>query len=98
MSHKPRGIAFSFVLSSLLASGVAAEGIGGLSQAIDTPRAASGVADDFAILFDFREDYRALSLGLQPSDWLEIGISFPTYDDDAGSSSGNELSFGLRLL
>ncbi len=98
MSLKPHGIAFSFVLSSLLASGVAAEGIGGLSQAIDTPRAASGVADDFAILFDFREDYRALSLGLQPSDWLEIGISFPTYDDDAGSSSGNELSFGLRLL
>lgn len=98
MSHKPHGIALSLVLSSLLAAGAAAEGIGGLSQAIDTPRAASGVADSFVIHFDFRDDYRALSFGLQPSDWLEIGISFPTYDDDAGSSSGNELSFGLRLL
>ena len=98
MTLKPQGIAFSFVLSSLLATGAAAEGIGGLSQAIDTPRAASGIADDFAILFDFREDYRALSFGLQPSAWLEIGIGFPTYDDDAGSTSGNELSFGLRLL
>ncbi|WP_342071635.1 YjbH domain-containing protein [Yoonia algicola] len=98
MTYKPNAIAVSFVLSALLASGAAAEGIGGLSQAIDTPRAASGIADDFAFTFDFREDYRALSLGIQPSDWLEIGISFPTYDDDAGSSSGNELSFGLRLL
>ncbi|KQI71333.1 hypothetical protein AN191_13720 [Loktanella sp. 5RATIMAR09] len=98
MRQKPHGIALCFVLSSLFVASAAAEGIGGLSQAIDTPRAASGVADDFAIQFDFREDYRALSLGLQPSDWLEVGISFPTYDDDTGSSSGNELSFGVRLL
>lgn len=64
MSHKPHGIALSLVLSSLLAAGAAAEGIGGLSQAIDTPRAASGVADSFVIHFDFRDDYRALSFGL----------------------------------
>lgn len=81
-----------------MASGVFAEGIGGLSQAIDTPRAVSGVADDLTIIFDYRADYRALSFGLQPSDRFEVGISFPTYDEGSASSSGNELSFGLRFL
>ena len=75
-----------------------AEGIGGLSQAIDTPRAASDGPDNLAISFDYREDYRALSFGFQASDRLEVGITFPTYDDGSGSSSGNELSFGLRLI
>lgn len=81
-----------------MASGVFAEGIGGLSQAIDTPRAASGVADDLTIIFDYRADYRALSFGLQPSDRFEVGISFPTYDEGSASSSGNEVSFALRFL
>lgn len=81
-----------------MASGVFAQGIGGLSQAIDTPRAVSGVADDLTIIFDYRADYRALSFGLQPSDRFEVGISFPTYDEGSASSSGNELSFGLRFL
>lgn len=75
-----------------------AEGIGGLSQAIDTPRAANGEADAFSIAFDFREDYRALAFTFQPSDRFEVGVSFPTYDSGSGSSSGNELSFGLRVL
>lgn len=98
MKNKAQGFSHAFLLSIGLASGVAAEGIGGLSQAIDTPRAASGAADDLAIIFDYRENYRALSFGLQPSDRFEIGISFPTYDEGSGSSSGNEISFGLRLL
>lgn len=75
-----------------------AEGIGGLSQAIDTPRASSNLADNLAFNFDFREDYRALSFGFQASDRFEIGISFPTYDEGNSSASGNELSFGLRFL
>lgn len=98
MKNKTHGIALTVLLSTGLASGLMAEGIGGLSQAIDTPRAASGIADDLTVVLDYRADYRALSFGLQPSDWLEIGISFPTYDEGGGSSSGNELSFGLRLL
>lgn len=97
MTRPTFGMALTALLSTSVATGVMAEGIGGLSQAVDTPRAASGIADDLTIHLDFREDYRALSFGLQPSDWLEIGISFPTYDEGGGSSSGNELSFGLRL-
>lgn len=79
-------------------SAALAEGLGGLSQAVDTPRPASGIAEELTVIFDYREDYRALSFGFQPSDRLEIGISFPAYDTGTGSSSGNELSFGLRLL
>ena len=75
-----------------------AEGVGGLGQAIDTPRAANGFADDLSIVLDYREDYRALAFTFQPSDRFEIGVSFPTYDEGSGSSSGNELSFGLRFL
>ena len=85
-------------MTTSLATGVVAEGIGGLSQAIDTPRAASGNADDFMTVFDYRKDYRAISFGFQPSDRFEVGLSFPSYDEGGGSSSGNELSFGLRLL
>lgn len=98
MTRRIQGIALTFLLSANMASGVFAEGIGGLSQAIDTPRAVSGVADDLTIIFDYRADYRALSFGLQPSDRFEVGISFPTYDEGSASSSGNELSFGLRFL
>ncbi|MFO8126199.1 YjbH domain-containing protein [Yoonia sp.] len=98
MTRRIQGIALTFLLSANMASGVFAEGIGGLSQAIDTPRAVSGVADDLTITFDYRADYRALSFGLQPSDRFEVGISFPTYDEGSASSSGNELSFGLRFL
>ncbi|MEL6639803.1 MAG: YjbH domain-containing protein, partial [Pseudomonadota bacterium] len=100
MKKTAQGIAYLALLTTSLSSGVLAEGIGGLSQAIDTPRAASGVADDLTILFDYREDYRALSFGFQPSDRVEVGVSFPTYDDEdgSGSSSGNELSLGLRFL
>ncbi|MEJ8561277.1 YjbH domain-containing protein [Yoonia sp. GPGPB17] len=98
MKRTAQGIAYTALLTSSLASGLAAEGIGGLSQAVDTPRATSGVADDLTIIFDYRKDYRALSFGFQPSDRFEIGISFPTYDEGTGSSSGNELSFGLRFL
>lgn len=98
MTRRIQGIALTFLLSANMASGVFAQGIGGLSQAIDTPRAVSGVADDLTIIFDYRADYRALSFGLQPSDRFEVGISFPTYDEGSASSSGNELSFGLRFL
>lgn len=98
MTRRIQGIACTFLLSASMASGVFAEGIGGLSQAIDTPRAASGVADDLTIIFDYRADYRALSFGLQPSDRFEVGISFPTYDEGSASSSGNEVSFALRFL
>ncbi|EBA12629.1 YjbH domain-containing protein [Roseobacter sp. CCS2] len=98
MKRTAQGIACTALLTTSLASGLMAEGIGGLSQAIDTPRAISGVADDLTIIFDYREDYRALSFAIQPSDRFEIGISFPTYDEGTGSSSGNELSFGLRFL
>ena len=99
MIKNTQGMTIALLLSTSIASSLAAEGIGGLSQAIDTPRAASGIADDLEIIFDYRADYRALSFGLQPSNRFEIGISFPTYDeDDGGSSSGNELSFGLRFL
>jgi len=75
-----------------------AEGVGGLSQAIDTPSSANGPADELSIVLDYRQDYRALAFTFQPSDRFEIGISFPTYDNGSGSSSGNELSFGLRFL
>ncbi|WP_348644674.1 YjbH domain-containing protein [Yoonia sp. F2084L] len=75
-----------------------AEGLGGLSQAVDTPRSASRSPEDLAITLDYREDYRALSFGFQPNTRLEIGISFPTYSEGSNSSSGNELSFGLKLL
>lgn len=98
MKNKTQGIACLLFLSTGLASGLAADGISGLTQAIDTPRAASGIADDLAIIFDYREEYRALSFGFQPSDRLEIGISFPTYDEAGGTTSGNDLSLGLRLL
>ncbi|PJI84931.1 exopolysaccharide biosynthesis protein YbjH [Yoonia maricola] len=98
MKRTAQGIACTALFATSLASGLMAEGVGGLSQAIDTPKAADGIADDLTILFDYREDYRALSFGLQPSDRVEIGLSFPTYDDNDGSSSGNELSFGLRFL
>ena len=98
MIPKTRAFFCALLLSSSLSSGVIAEGVGGLSQAIDTPRSADSPADELSIALDYREDYRALAFTFQPSDRFEIGISFPTYDDGSGSSSGNELSFGLRLL
>ena len=98
MIPKTRAFFCALLLSSSLSSGVIAEGVGGLSQAIDTPRSADGPTEELSIALDYREDYRALAFTFQPSDRFEIGISFPTYDDGSGSSSGNELSFGLRLL
>jgi hypothetical protein len=93
-----QGLIVAAIWSATFPIAVFAEGLGGLSQAIDTPRIATGKADDLAITLDLREDYRALSFAFQPSDRVQIGISFPTYDDTGGPSGDNELSFGLRVL
>ena len=93
-----RGFLFTSVCAAALPMPSFAEGPTGLNGAIDTPRAVASTADDLAIAIDYREDYRALTFGFQASDRLQIGLSFPTYDDDGGSSSGNELSFAYLLL
>lgn len=94
----PSNVLLTACCIAAFSSPAVSEGLGGLSQAIDTPRPAAGQAQDLAIILDYREDYRALSFGFQPSERSELGISFPTYDDGDGSSSGNELSFAYRLL
>lgn len=93
-----KGLILAAVCAVTVPMSALAEGLGGLSQAIDTPRVATGAAEDLAITLDVREDYRAFSFGFQPTSRLEIGISFPTYSEGSGTSTGNELSFGFKLL
>lgn len=75
-----------------------AEGVSGLVQAIDTPSAFAMDVDDLTIAFDYREDYRALAFGFQATERLGIALSFPTYENNGSSSSGNELSFSYLVL
>ena len=96
--NKYQGHIFAVACLAALPTSALSEGLSGLSQAIDTPRVTTGAAEDLVIALDLREDYRAFSFGFQPSDRLEIGISFPTYSESNGTSTGNDLSFGLRLL
>ena len=89
-------------IALLCASGVptasVADQFTGLTGVIDTPSALGWPVDEIVIGFSYSDTARVLSFGFQATERLQIGLSFPTYEQNGTSSSGNELSLAYRIF
>jgi hypothetical protein len=91
-------LAVAFLCATGVPTTSVADQFTGLVGAIDTPSAFGWPMDEVVIGFSYSDTARVLSFGFQATERLQIGLSFPTYEQNGTSSSGNELSLAYRLF